>query len=225
MKRNKESGLPRGEAGQASRLLLILAAVVLVAGVIVYLVIRMATPAPKPKVEIKTTPTPNAATTTLAAAYEKQLNNIKFIFQSAINRGIVLNAVDVINNPNSSQVESINATPGGKFIQVTVGARNEGKQNIAQGSWDLGNIVDDQGREFIPMEPDTVSPWIFNSDSCGSLLMPAFDPTPCTKIYQVSDASTGLKITVEDKEKGSSGSVSLPGKTTGTTFLLDLIIK
>ena len=212
------------QAGQASRLLLVLAMVVLVAGVIVFLVMKMATPAPKPKTTVKT---PDTTVNTKApdAVYEKQLGNIKFSFQSATNRGTTLNSSDVVNNQNGSQIDSLSATSGGRFIQVTIGAQNEGKLNIDQESWDIGNIVDSQGRNFVPMNADTVSPWIFNSNSCGSLLMPAFDPTPCTKIYQVSDESKGLKITVENKEKSSSGSVSLSGKAAATTFLLDLVVK
>ena len=47
------------------------------------------------------------------------------------------------------------------------------------------------------MDRYTVSPWLPSPNLCGALLKPAFDPTPCTKIYEVSKASTGLKIRVE----------------------------
>ena len=192
----KEIDLPRfGEEGQASRLLLVLAIVVFVAGVIVYLVLKMAAPAPKqaPIVNLPPTTVPSSVT-------QKQLSNIQFVVQSAINKGSVLSGAGIPADQYGGTTQDMNADPGGKFLDVTVGAQNEGVQNTVQGAWDIGNIIDSQGRNFIPLDSSTVAPWLPNPDSCGALLRPAFNPIPCVKIYEVSNLSTGLKINVEDME-------------------------
>ena len=63
------------EAGQASKLFLVLAIVILIAGVMVYLVMKMATPTLKPTVStIKPTSTP-----TPGPVYQKQINDINFV--------------------------------------------------------------------------------------------------------------------------------------------------
>jgi hypothetical protein len=197
--------------GQASRLLLVLAIVVLVAVVIVFLVIRMATPAPKPP----TPPGPNVE----LPVYEKQLGNIRFVFETSRNLGNILKASDA-NIQYASYLKDLTTTEN--FIIVTVGAQNKGKENVLDRSWDIQNIVDSDGRNFVPLDQYATGPWIPGISSCGALLKPEFDPTPCTKIYEVSKASTGLKITVvtgknNDPNNFSSGSVD--------TGLLDLIIK
>jgi len=68
------------EAGQASRMLLVLAVIIFVAVIIVYLVMRMATPAPKP-------PAPKPGPTVQLPVYESQLGNIDFIYESALTGG------------------------------------------------------------------------------------------------------------------------------------------
>jgi hypothetical protein len=47
-------------------------------------------------------------------------------------------------------------------------------------------------------------------------LKPAFDPTPCVKIYEVSKKSTGFKIRVQ---------TTIGNSTKKDSFLLDLIVK
>ena len=209
MKFNKSSG-------QVSRLLLVLAIIVLVAVVITYLVLRMASPAPKPASQNKT------ATTVPLPVYEKQLENIDFTFESALNRGNVLSASDVTSAQDSSYQKDLNTTE--RFIQVTVGAQNVGKENIEQNAWDIENIVDSKGREFIPDDTYTVAPWIPADSNCGALLRPAFDPTPCTKIYEVSNQSDlgSLKIRVETGQGNVANNLS-SGKA--DSFLIDLIVK
>jgi uncharacterized protein (UPF0333 family) len=85
----KKEALTR-QAGQASRLLLVLAAVVLVAVIITYLIIRMAEKPPKPVVD----DTPEVP----AFVYEQTLGNIRFLYLSAINRGNTLKASDIANS-------------------------------------------------------------------------------------------------------------------------------
>lgn len=202
-------------SGQASRLLLVLAIIVLVAVVITFLVLKMATKPPKPVTPI----TPVAP----LPVYEQALGNIRFVFESALDRGITLKVSDIINSQYiySSQ-KDLKSTTGGKFIQVTVGAQNNGTENIEQGAWDIENIVDSQNREFVPEEGYTISPWLPNPNLCGVLLKPAFDPTPCTKIYEVSNKSTGLKIRVQTGQGNSAQNFS---SEKIESFLIDLIVK
>jgi len=197
------------EGGQASGLILILAIVILIAGIVVYLVMKMAEPTSKPRV-LATTPT-----ATPEPVYQKQINDINFVFESAVNKGKVLSISDIVNNDQFGTSQPVNADPGGVFMQVTIGAQNEGRVNTAQDEWDIGNIIDSQGRNFIPLDSSIVGPWISSQNACNVLLRPAFEPVLCTKIYMVSDKSTGLKIVVQNKQKS---------KTAGSS-LLDLLVK
>jgi len=200
------------EAGQVSRLLLVLAVIVFVAIIIVFLVMRMAQkPSAPAEVVIETVPLP---------VYEKQLGAIRFVFESALNKGKVLKASEVVNNLYSSSQKDL--TTGEKFIKVTIGAQNKGTENTLQNAWDMGDIIDSEGRRFVAVEDYNINPWLPNPDLCGVLLKPAFDPTPCTKIYEVSKSSTGLKIEVK------TGIDNLPNNLSSgkaEIFLIDLIIK
>jgi uncharacterized protein (UPF0333 family) len=199
-------------AGQASRLLLVLAVVILVAVIIVYLVMRMATPAPKPAA-------PNTGSVALPV-YEKQLGNIRFVFESSQDLGGTL-SVSQANTQNNSYLKDLNTT--GRFIMVTVGAQNKGNYNIAERAWDIQNIVDSAGRNFIPDDQNTVGPWLPANNSCGALLKPAFDPAPCTKIYEISNQSdlATLKIQVITGKNNDPNTLS----NNPQSALLDLIIK
>ena len=208
---NKSSGLT-AQAGQASKLLLVLAAIVLVAVIITFLIIRWATPTPN---------TSTSSTSSSAAPiYKQNLGNIQFSFESALDKGGVLRASEIssTNNIYYQQQDLKVSNPGAKFIEVTIGAQNQGTINTQKGAWAIGNIVDSQGRNFVPVESYTVAPWIPNPDMCGAVLAPAFDPTPCTRIYEVSKASTGLKITVEGYKNNQAS-----GKMNST--LIDLIVQ
>lgn len=203
------------QCGQASRLLLVLAIVVLVAAVITYLILRMAEKPPKP-------PEPVTEEVSLPV-YEQTLGNIRFIFESALDHGGVLKASQIISRQYaSSQKDLVVSNTGAKFIQVTIGAQNMGTENTEQNAWDIENIVDSEGRNFVPLQGYNVGAWLPNPDLCGALLKPAFDPTPCSKIYEVSKASTGLKIRVETGKDNKANSLS-SGKA--DSFLIDLIVK
>lgn len=199
------------EKGQVSRLLLVLAVVVLVAVIITYLIMRLATKPPSPA------PVQNPAEQ--PPVYVATLGNIKFVFESAINKQNVLRASQMLNPQYSSQSD-LHTTE--QFIQVVVGAQNVGTQNTELNAWDLGNIVDSEGREFVPEDSFTITPWLPPNNACGALLKPAFNPTPCTQIYEVSKESTGLKIRVESGQ-GNSASNLASGKK--QTALIDLIVK
>lgn len=201
------------ERGQASRLLLVLAVVVLVAAIITYLIMKMAEKPPAPPIpEGNVVPMP---------VYEQTLGNIRFVFQSALDRDGVLKVSEIKNTQFSYQRDNLLVSnPGAKFIQVTVGAKNMGTENTVQNAWDIENIVDSEGRNFVPLENYAANAWLPNPNLCGVLLKPAFDPTPCTKIYEVSKESTGLKIRVQT---GKDNSAISSGKV--TSYLIDLIVK
>jgi hypothetical protein len=200
------------ESGQAARLFLVLAIIVLLAILITYLVLKMASKPAAPVVKQKqTVPLP---------VYEKTLGNIKFVFESAIDYGNTLKASDAKNAIYSNQKD---LTTTERYVQVTVGAENMGTNNTDQGAWDILNIVDSQGRKFVPEEGYIVNEWLPAINSCGILLKPAFDPVPCTKIYEISKASTGLKITIATGQDNNSANSFSSGKR--DTFLLDLIVK
>jgi hypothetical protein len=197
-------------SGQASKLLLVLAVIIFVAVIITFLVLKMVEKPPAPVVP--TTPTIPVPT------YEKQINSIDFVFLSAIDRGNVLKASEIVNKQFSANSDFVIDNPGAKFIQVSIGAKNMSTLNTPQGAWAIENIVDSQGRNFVPLEGYTINPWIPADSSCGELLKPAFDPSPCTKIYEVSKESTGLKVRVmASKDKNTTGKKD--------AFLIDLIVK
>jgi hypothetical protein len=156
--------------------------------------------------------------------YEQQLGDIRFVFESAIDRGNVLSASNISNSQYTyySGQRDLSATSGGRFIQVTIGAQNKGTINTDQNAWSIGNIIDSKGRNFIADEQNIVGPWLPNNNSCGVLLKPAFDPAPCTKIYEVSKLSTGLKIEVKTGKNNTANNLS-SGRV--DSFLLDLIVR
>ena len=203
-------------SGQVSRLLLVLAIVVFVAVIITFLIIKMA--------EKPAQPVTPATPTVPLPVYEQVLGNMRFVFESAIDRGGTLKASE-IKNPqyaSYSQKDLNVSNPGAKFIQVTVGAQNEGTMNIEQNSWGLENVIDSKGRNFVPLEGYSIAPWLPTLNLCGGLLKPAFDPSPCTKIYEVSKESTGFKIRVETGKNNTANNFS-SGKI--DVYLLDLIVK
>lgn len=199
------------QSGQASKLLLVLAIVVLVAAILTFLIMRMAEPPVKPA--------PIEEPGVELPVYEKQLGNIRFKYISALDRGGVLRLSEVLNPQYSSQKE---LTTGEKFIQVTIGAQNMGTFNTEPNAWGIENLVDSDNREFVPLEGYSVGPWLPKENFCGALLKPAFDPAPCTKIYEVSKNSTGFKIRIETGKDNSANNFS-SGKI--DSFLLDLIVK
>lgn len=205
------------QSGQASRMLLVLAIVVLVAVLITFLFMKMVEKPKQPDGPAVSQPVD-------LPVYEKTLGDIRFIFVSAIDRGNFLKAADAVDvNYVSSNSKGLQiSNPGAKFVQVTIGAQNVGKVNTEQNAWSIGNIIDSEGRNFIPLEGYSVQPWLPKQNLCGGVLKPAFDPSPCTKIYEVSKESTGFKIEVITGKNNSANNLS--SKKT-EVFLLDLIVK
>lgn len=209
MKFNKSSGSPRfGEAGQVSKLLLVLAVIVLVAVVITYLIIKMATPPPKP-------PTPPGPVVELPI-YEQTIGDTKFIYIEARDMGNILKGSESRNPQWQKDLKTTD-----RFIKLTMGAQNKGKENIPDRVWDIENIVDSEEREYVPSSNSDTKSWLPEKDLCEELLKPEFEPTPCTRIYEVSKISTGLKVRVSIK-KLVNGSYQSDKKEYA---LIDLIVR
>jgi len=196
-------------SGQASRFLLILAIVILVAVVIVYLVMKMATPAPKP-------PGPDVTPEIPLPVYENTIDDIRFVFLSARDMGGTLKGS---MSRDASWQKDLTTTE--KFIILTIGAQNKGKENTPDRAWSVDNIVDSEGREFVALDYN-VNSWLPNPNLCGTLLKPEFEPTPCIKIYEVSKISVGLKVRVIASNKNAAGIYSTDKKD---ETMLDLIVK
>ncbi|MEK7124733.1 MAG: hypothetical protein AAB877_03600 [Patescibacteria group bacterium] len=175
----------KNQKGQISRTLIIIAIVWLVLIVVIFFIINAT-------VSRKKAPAENPAENNEppAPVYEKTLGDIRFIFQSAVDMGGYLKG--------SYSYDDLKTTE--RFIKVTVAAQNKGKTNIPQFIWDIGNIVDSEGRNFVSINERAYN-FVPRPDLCGALLKPEFDPIPCVKFYEVSKISSGLKvqITTEDQ--------------------------
>lgn len=176
-------------SGQVARVLLALAVLVLIAMAIAYIVVSRTRP---------TTKSVDNLPTEVKPVYEATVGNIRFVFLEATDKGDILKGADS-NNPQWQK--DIKTTE--RFIELVVGAQNVGKVNTEQRVWDVGEIVDSEGRNFIPTIQDSRN-WLPEPDLCGSVLQPSFEPTPCKKIYEVAKVSKGLKAKVFIIKNGSS---------------------
>jgi hypothetical protein len=169
------------QSGQASRTVIILAVIILIVAGIVYGVTRFA-------LSKKTSSTVNNGPPPLV--YDLSIGDIRFILESSVNMGSVLYG-KASRFPNYQP----NLVTTEKFIKVTVRAQDKGNNDTTQYAWDLGNIVDSAGRNFLPITDKAYS-WIPFPDLCGAVLHPEFEPTPCVRYYEVSKVSEGLKLEV-----------------------------
>ena len=199
------------QVGQVSRLLLVLAIIVLVAVAIVYLIMKMA--------EQPAAPAPEPDGTAPQPVYEATLGSIRFVFQGARDMGSVLKASEASTQYSSWQKD---ITTTERFIIVTVGAQNKGKQNVSDRAWDIAEIIDSEGRSFVPENQYNIEPWLPEENFCGVLLKPEFDPVPCAKMYEVSKISTGLKIRVVTGKNNDPNNLS-SGDT--EEAFIDLIVQ
>lgn len=198
----------KNQSGQVAKLMLALIIVCFVAIAIAYIVIKSAEKPAKPIVndDIEVVP---------QAVYEETINDIKLTFQGATNFG---NTLKGENSKNPRYQKDLTTTE--KFIMVTIGAQNKGKADTPNNVWELGNIIDSEGRNFVPAKY-TANPWIPETSQCGDVLKPEFTPTPCTVIYEVAKSSEGLKIQVIVERKKEEGKYDSSNKD---AILLDLII-
>ncbi len=130
-----------------------------------------------------------------APVYEVTVGDVDFTIISAQNLGSVIKSKNPQYQPDITTTE--------KFIKVVIGAQNKSKVNTSQTSWATGNIVDSDGRNFININ-DKAYYFLPNPNLCGAVLKPDFTPTPCVTYFEVSKASTGLKMEVNDLPGNSS---------------------
>lgn len=172
------------QSGQVSRTLLVLAVVIFILAIGVYVFLQYGSN----QRAIQKKAQEEAAKEEPKPVYEAQVGDVVFTFQAARNLGKVL------KSPLKSGFQETAVTTE-RFIQVTVGAKNLGKVNMPSDSWKVGNLIDSEGRNFLPADNKAYF-MLPKPNLCGTLLRPAFDPVPCVKIYEVSSESTDLKVQV-----------------------------
>ncbi|MBX4200870.1 hypothetical protein KW786_01955 [Candidatus Parcubacteria bacterium] len=190
-------------SGKASSILLILAVMILVLIVGVFIFIKFG--ATKKTADQTSTTTEDQGPP--PPVYETQVGNVKFMVESAEDLG------KVIRSTTTSYQQNLTTTE--RFIKVIVGAQNKGKENTQQGAWDVGNIIDSEGRNFVSINNQAYF-YLPSQNFCGAILKPEFEFTPCINLYEVSRQSTGLKVKVVAAGGGGSK---------GGEDLLDLLIK
>ena len=169
-------------SGQVTKTLLALAILVLVGLAIAYIVVTYTKPKPKEEeVPVSELPT-----------YETTMGEVRYVFLEATDMGDVLRVSDI---KDKTYYYGDDITTTERFITVTVGGQNVGKENTKQGVWGAGDIVDEEGRSYTALE-DNVSAWLKQGGLCGSILKPSFEPTPCERIYEVAKVAKKLKIKV-----------------------------
>lgn len=174
----RHSDASNASSGAISKMLLILAVVVLVVIIAAFFATRAFQPK-KPVTNSPDTPVPVVK----LPVYEIQIGDVKFLLILSENLGDYL----VGRNPNQT------LTTTEKFIKVTIATQNKGKNTIGGGAWDLGNILDSEGRVFNAVNGRDFLP---EKNECGAQLKPEFEPTQCSKIYEVSKGSKGLRVEV-----------------------------
>lgn len=199
--------------GKISSAILILAALLVIVIIIVFVVLKVSSVKNTPN-----TPATNNSTTTPVQppkpVYDATIGDIKFIFESAQDLGSVL---------ESKSGYQQNLTTTEKYIKVIIGAQNKGKTNLQQGAWDIGSIVDSDGRNFVSINEQAYS-FLPNPNTCGALLKPEFEPTPCVKLYEVSRESLALGADGQPKPLKIEINFIVPGTTKRQEAFLDLVI-
>jgi hypothetical protein len=186
-------------SGAVSKLLLFLAVAILVIIIIVFIVLKMTSGKKANPANTNNQTTENQVPEPPKSVFDTTLGEVKFTLQDVRDLGSVLRA----KNDYEADV-----TTTERFIQVTVGAENTGKNNLDQYVWDLGNIVDSDGRNFLPDQ--RAYSFLPKPDRCGAILKPAFKAIPCIKVYEVSRLSKNLKIEVKvNQAKKLSGFLDL----------------
>ena len=187
----KTKNILKNQSGQISKVLIIVAAAVLVIIVVIFGITRIVSVRKNNNQEKNNSPENTTEQEAPKPIYETQIGDLKFIFQSSADLGNFLPA-------KVSYEKDLTTTE--RFIKVTVAAQNKGKNNLAQNSWSLGNIIDQDGRNFTVY--NQAYNWLPKPDLCGAVLKPEFEPIPCVRIYEVSKESTGLKIQVISSGQG-----------------------
>lgn len=190
--------------GAVSSILLVLAIILIVVIVVVFVVITIASNRNNNNNNPGNPNEPQGPPEPPKPVYETNIGDIRFVFQSAVNLGSILVSKDLRYQQNITTTE--------KFIRVIIGAQNKGKLNIPKNSWDIGNIIDADGKNFVSIN-DQAYAFLPQPSSCGNLLKPDFEPTPCLKLYEVAKTSKKLKIEVNYLD---------PNSTKKQTAIIDL---
>ncbi len=169
------------ESGEISKVLIIIAIIWLIVIVVVYFIIS----ATNSRKEQSAKESEQANNEPLGPVYEKTLGDVRFVFQSAKDLGNLLRGKNSFENISTTE----------RFIKVTVGAQNKGSFNVPQSQWDIGNLIDSEGRNFVTINPRAFN-FVPKPDLCGVLLKPEFEPASCVKLYEVSKASEGFKVEI-----------------------------
>jgi len=176
--------------GQVSRAILVMAGAVLVIAVIVFIAISIVNskkPANTPPQDTTTNNEPPKP------IYDATVGDIYFKILSSLDMGNIL--VDA--RPQYT------ITTTDRFIKVAISAQNKGKMAIGMGSWDLGNIIDSDGRVYVSITAKAYN-FLPKPDLCGASMKPEFTPTTCVRIYEVSKASRGMKVEIINKTAGGA---------------------
>ncbi len=173
---------------------LVIVGVIFVAIIIAALVFRfvVSPPAPKPEDQELKEPQP---------VYEVTVGNLKFHFEKAIDRSNSLPEAE--GYFQWQKKEGLTTTE--RFVEVTIGVTNIGKENIDGREWSIEEVIDEEDRVFPPMNMRELEPWLPEDNKCDTLLKPGFTPSLCTKMYEVAEISNRLKIKVVSKEKKNEG--------------------
>lgn len=123
--------------------------------------------------------------------YTTTIGNIKFALESSIDLGSVLKVQSTYQN---------DLVTTERFIKVTIGAQNKGKTETTQFAWEVGNVIDSEGRTFISIKNKAYQ-FLPQPDLCGTILKPEFDLIPCVMMYEVSKQSAGLKVEVINRSQ------------------------
>ncbi|MSU54747.1 MAG: hypothetical protein EXS48_02885 [Candidatus Staskawiczbacteria bacterium] len=168
--------------GSISTVFLIFGAVLFVVIVIVFVIITV-------NAKKNSTDQADVPVEPVGPVYEKQIGDVQFTFRSAQNIGSVLESSNTRYQPDLVTTE--------RFIKVIIGAKNKGLLNVKKDTWDIGNIVDSEGRNFVAVGQDYRNSYLADSSNlCGVLLKPEFELINCVKYYEVSKKSTGLKVEI-----------------------------
>ena len=181
-------------SGAVSSILLILAVLLIILIVIVFAVIKINTVNTKKNENVEDTQTVEEIPEP-EPVYDTTVGDVRFVLQSAIDLG------DVLQSNIQNYKQTLTTTE--KFILVTVGAQNKSKNSIIQYQWDVGNIIDSDGRNFVSINNQAYS-FLPQKNLCGTLIKPEFEPVPCVRLYEVSKKSIDLKVQVTSTNQVSS---------------------
>ncbi len=188
----------KNQKGEISRVLLVLAGVVLLIIIVIFIFARFIGTSKSGLPSSGNSVQPSSSPTPTPSVYEAKIGDIKFALISSENLGNIIKAKNAYDK---------DLTTTERFIKVTIGAQNQGKNNTEQYAWDLGNIVDSEGRNFIVINDYSFSG--SQTNVCGSILKPEFAPIQCSKIYEVARVSTGLKVQVTAGAKKQKALIDL----------------